>query len=143
MKKINYLLLITLVISNFIGCAHYLYSYGSSDIDIIDNECPIYSNRTVLLPPDEDQIYFGVTDNHSLGKKSEWLNNVFNTILNNSYINFKAISYWHENWEERDELFATLRIDSSTEALNTFCNRVGNIRFISKPLFSEPEVINN
>ncbi len=135
MKKINYLLLITLVISNFIGCAHYLYSYGSSDIDIIDNECPIYSNRTVLLPPDEDQIYFGVTDNHSLGKKSEWLNDVFNTILNNSYINFKAVSYWYENWEERDNLFATLRIDSSEEGLAAFQKGVKSNLFISEAMF--------
>ncbi len=81
-------------------------------------------------------LEFGVTDNHPLGSKSEWIDNAFNTILNNSYINFSAISYWNENWEEDDNIFANIRIDSSKESIDSFRNNIKNRRFISKTIFS-------
>lgn len=65
-------------------------------------------------------LEFGVTDNHPLGSKSEWLKDAFETILSAKYINFKAISYWHENWEDESGAFASLRIDSSEKSLATF-----------------------
>ncbi len=80
-------------------------------------------------------LEFGVTDNHSLGRKSEWLQDAFNTILNNKYIHFDAISYWNENWEEDDDLFATIRIDSSQRSLAAFRKNIQNKRFISQLKF--------
>ena len=80
-------------------------------------------------------LEFGVTDNHNEGNKSVWLNDAFETILNNPYIKFSAISPWHENWENDDETYSTLRIDSSEESLNTFKNLIKNERFISKARF--------
>ncbi len=65
-------------------------------------------------------LEFGVTDNHELGSKSEWLEDAFETILSKRYIHFKAISYWHETWQEEDGSIASIRIDSSQESLNTF-----------------------
>ena len=65
-------------------------------------------------------LEFGVTDNHPLGDKSEWLEDAFETILSGKYINFKAISYWHESWEEENRAIASIRIDSSQESLETF-----------------------
>ncbi|RLD30493.1 MAG: hypothetical protein DRI73_10265, partial [Bacteroidetes bacterium] len=97
----------------------------------------ITENKPVAL------LEFGVTDNHPLGKKSEWLDDAFSTILENSYIDFKAISYWHENWEEEDNLFATLRIDSSEESLNTFRLWSNNDRFVSETIFTNSDVSTN
>ena len=81
-------------------------------------------------------LEFGVTDNHPLGNKAAWLNDAFNTILNNRLLNFSAISYWHENWEEADNVFAALRIDSSPEALAAFRNNVKDKRFVPTLRFS-------
>ncbi len=82
-------------------------------------------------------LEFGVTDHHPLGKKSQWLKGAFAYILNqDSLLQFKAISYWHENWEEDDDLWATLRLDSSSTSLNTFKNLISNEKFISTLKFS-------
>ena len=75
-------------------------------------------------------LEFGVTDNHPMGSKSEWLEDAFETILSGQYINFKAISYWHETWEESDTVLASIRVDSSEESLETFKEYVQNKRFI-------------
>jgi len=80
-------------------------------------------------------LEFGVTDNHPLGNKSEWLEDAFKTILSGKYINFKAISYWHETWEESDDILASIRIDSSDESLETFKYYIDNKKFVFKEEF--------
>jgi len=75
-------------------------------------------------------LEFGVTDNHPFGNKSVWLEDAFETILNGQYINFKAVSYWHETWEAEDDIFASIRLDSSEESLETFKRYTKNSRFI-------------
>ncbi len=81
-------------------------------------------------------LEFGVTDNHPLGNKAEWLNDAFETISQEKYLDFKAISYWDETWEEKDNLFATISINSSQESLKTFQKNIANNKFISEGKFS-------
>ena len=92
----------------------------SDDAEAIDHHKPI-----ALLE-------FGVTDHHVGGSKSQWLDDAFTTILSNPYMKFDAISPWHENWENEDGTFTTLRLDSSAEVKETFRCWVNNPRFISK-----------
>jgi len=80
-------------------------------------------------------LEFGVTDNHPLGSKSEWLDDAFETILSGKYIDFKAISYWHETWEEEDGTFASIRLDSSERSLETFKSYTKNPRFVTEGSF--------
>ena len=84
-------------------------------------------------------LEFGVTDDYPSQSKSDWLNDAFATILDNPYINFKAINYWHENWENEDtgNPETKLRIDSSPGVLDTFRNLISNNRFISSARLSE------
>jgi len=76
-------------------------------------------------------LEFGVTDHHSEGSKSAWLDDAFMTILSNPYIDFDAISPWHENWENEDGTYSTLRLDSSHETLATYNKWIVNERFVS------------
>ena len=77
-------------------------------------------------------LEFGVTDNHPDGNKSAWLEDAYKTILSNPYLKFSAINPWHENWENEDSTFSSIRLDSSPEALATFKKWVSDERFISK-----------
>jgi len=86
----------------------------------------LHTNKPVAL------LEFGVTDHHPQGNKSAWLADAFQTILDNPYITFNAISPWHENWENEDGTFSTIRIDSSPESLATFRAWVQDQRFISE-----------
>ena len=75
-------------------------------------------------------LEIGVTDNHPSGKKSKWIRDAFNTILSNKYLNFKAVNYWHESWDD-DEDRASLKIDSSSESLSSFQKAIQNDKFTS------------
>ena len=76
-------------------------------------------------------LEFGVTDHHPQGSKSTWFNDAFATILSNPYIKFDAISFWHENWENEDGSYSTLRVDSSSESMATVKEWIANKRFVS------------
>jgi hypothetical protein len=73
-----------------------------------------------------------VTDYHSMGSKSEWLEDAFEAILNNEHLKFQAISYWNDEWEG-----ASMGIDSSEETLTTFRQLISNPRFTSELRFSQ------
>jgi hypothetical protein len=85
-------------------------------------------------------LEFGVTDNHHLGSKPIWIEGAFETILAKRYIDFDAISYWHESWEEEDNVFATIRVDSSAESLEVFKNYAKKSIFIHTLTLEEPKV---
>ncbi len=93
----------------------------------------ISSNRPLAL------LEFGVTDHHPLGRKDAWITDAFNTILDENHpVQFKAVSWWHENWEESDNLWATIRIDSSAESLAAFRDMAGHSRFVSSITATTP-----
>lgn len=73
----------------------------------------------------------GVTDYHSLGSKTKWINDAFNTIFTKKYMNFRAFTYWHEDWDN-DGSLTSLKIDSSPSALNAFKNAVQNEKVTSQ-----------
>jgi len=82
-------------------------------------------------------LEFGVTDQHPDGDKALWIENAFETILAKEYIEFKGVSYWHENWQEESGDSATLRLDSSPEALEMFKSYIQTPLFLSQGYFSE------
>jgi hypothetical protein len=82
-------------------------------------------------------LEMGVTDGRSDGTKKEWFEDAFSTILDNQYIKFNAINYWHESWTTPSGVEAKLKIDSSKESLETFQKLINNPRFISQTEFIE------
>ena len=76
-------------------------------------------------------LEFGVTDHHPDGNKSAWLDDAFATILDNPWINFSAINPWHEDWQNEDESWSRLRLESSPEVTRTFRKWVSDPRFVS------------
>ena len=75
---------------------------------------------------------FGVIEDHPNGTKSEWLEDAFDTLLNGDYLNFKAISYWHDDLGSGTD---GMKIDSSSESLETFKRLINNPRFQSSLQF--------
>jgi len=75
-------------------------------------------------------LEIGVTDNHSLGSKEKWLRDAFNTIVTEKYLHFRAINYWHENWDN-DGSLTSLKVDSSPEVLAAFKELIQHERFTS------------
>jgi hypothetical protein len=80
-------------------------------------------------------LEFGVAERGDEKNKKAWIEDAFNAILYNPYIEFKAISYWHETWKNDDGTSSKLKIDSSPQSLHTFTQLIQNPRFLSKATF--------
>ena len=78
------------------------------------------SNRDIKLSsPANGKIYFGAFPD-------------FGGILNNPHIKFQAINPWHEDWQNEDDTWTRIRLDSSTDIKVTFRKWIGDERFISE-----------
>ena len=117
--------------TNLYGAAEVDYTWKNFSDDLsIKAEAinEISSTKPIAL------MEFGVIENHPDGNKSSWYEDTFNTILNGDYINFKAISYWHDDWGNG---LGGMKIDSSAESLTTFKRLIGDPRFSSKLTFKK------
>ena len=65
-------------------------------------------------------------DEISENKKAKWIENAFVTLESNNYPNIKAISWWHENFDN-----SVLKVNSSSTSLTAYKNGVRSSTFIS------------
>ena len=59
-------------------------------------------------------------------KKAKWIENAFVSLESNNYPQVKAISWWHENFDN-----SVLKVNSSSESLNAYKNGVSSSTFIT------------
>jgi beta-mannanase len=62
---------------------------------------------------------WGVGEFPGSGNKAEWIRDAF-TIMGTKLPRVKAAVYWHERWQNEDETYSNLRINSSPEALAAY-----------------------
>jgi hypothetical protein len=67
--------------------------------------------------------------------KAHWINEAIGSVRSGRYPNIKAISYWHERWENDDESISDLRINSSKSSLNAYRTQISDSIFTSTPEF--------
>ncbi|PKL67776.1 MAG: hypothetical protein CVV28_03340 [Methanobacteriales archaeon HGW-Methanobacteriales-1] len=79
-------------------------------------------------------LEFGVTERGT--KKAKWISDALASIKKGKYPRIKAISYWHENWENSDGSMSRLRLDSSKSALSTYKNSIKSSFFVKKAQFT-------
>ncbi len=67
---------------------------------------------------------FGVGEFPSTGDKAEWFKEAF-FALEHKMPRIKAAVYWHERWQNEDQTYSNLRINSSSEAARSVSRRRG------------------
>ncbi|RMD85296.1 MAG: beta-mannanase [Candidatus Dadabacteria bacterium] len=65
-------------------------------------------------------------------KKANWIKDALESLASGRYPRIRAVSYWHENWENASGDMSRLRLDSSTEALNAYREGIANDIFIGR-----------
>ena len=118
---------------DWIGISVYGSSYageeGENFTEIMDESYPQLESISKTKPL--AILEFGITEEKG---KPQWIAEVLESIKNGKYPKIKAISYWHENWE--DGTISKLRIDSSKESLETYRRGINDPFFIDKPIFN-------
>jgi hypothetical protein len=81
-------------------------------------------------------ISCGNDENPTENKKATWINNAFNILESNAYPNLKAISWWHENFDN-----SLLKINSSSESLDAYKNGINSATFTTTPNINSNKLI--
>ncbi|HJT45803.1 MAG TPA: glycosyl hydrolase [Chthoniobacterales bacterium] len=63
-------------------------------------------------------------DEHGM-RKPEWIKQALD-LFRTRYPRIKAAVYWHERWQNEDQSYSNLRVNSSVEALNAYRQGVAN-----------------
>ena len=72
----------------------------------------------------------------SENKKAKWIENAFVSLESNNYPKVKAISWWHENFDN-----SFLKVNSSTASLEAYKNGVNSSTFVTIPSFNSNKLI--
>ena len=76
--------------------------------------CALDPTRPVMLAE------WGVGEFPRDGDKAEWLREAFTRFARGDYPRVKAAVFWHERWQNKDESWSNLRVDSSPAALRAY-----------------------
>jgi len=77
---------------------------------------------------------WGVGEFPASGNKAEWLNKAFED-FKVRFPRIKAAVFWHERWQNEDESYSNLRVNSSPESLDAYQKGVGDAYWIASPRF--------
>jgi beta-mannanase len=77
---------------------------------------------------------WGVGEYPAVGNKAEWIKKAFSDYQEH-FSKIKAAVFWHERWQNSDESYSNLRVDSSPEALAAYRLGVRDPYWVSHPRF--------
>ena len=105
------------------------------DFDLMYNELADVSSEKPLA-----LFEFGVTEDKPRGDKAQWLQDVFNLLMQAQYNRIKLISYWNQNFpiyqNNKIITYSMMAIDTSPDAVYVFRENINKNIFISKPILS-------
>jgi hypothetical protein len=78
---------------------------------------------------------FGVGEFPDMGSKAKWIQHAFAMMSSPQYSRIKAAVYWNERWQNADDTYSNLRVNSSLESLQAFREGVGNPYWLAAPLW--------
>jgi len=62
-------------------------------------------------------------------RKTEWIKQGLD-LFRTHYPRVKAAVYWHERWQNPDQSYSNLRVNSSVESLNAYREGVSNANWL-------------
>ncbi len=77
---------------------------------------------------------WGVGEYPKAGNKAEWIKEAF-IDFQKRFPKVKAAVFWHERWQNKDESYSNLRVNSSPEALTAYREAVQIPFWIDRPRF--------
>jgi beta-mannanase len=77
---------------------------------------------------------WGVGEYPSVGDKGAWIMEGFST-MKTLYPRIRGAVYWHERWQNEDDTYSNLRVNSSPAALQAYRKGVADPHWLDSPLF--------
>ena len=69
------------------------------------------------------------------GDKAEFIRDAFTGLNKGNYPRIKAAVFWHERWQNKDESWSNLRVNSSPAALKAYRQGVADAFWQDRPVW--------
>ena len=79
--------------------------------------------------------YGAAEDRSHPGRKAGWIRHAIASVARDRWPRIRALSYWHEAWQNHDGSWSNLHIDSSRAALSAYRRGISRPPFTSRPRF--------
>ena len=93
--------------------------------------CALDPNKPIMLAE------WGCGEFPKFGSKSQFITDAF-TLMSKKYPRLKAAVFWHERWQNEDDTYSNLRVNSTPESLEAYKKGVGNAFWLDKPVLRGP-----
>ena len=91
--------------------------------------CALDPNKPVMLAE------WGVGEFPESGSKAEFIQAAFADLSHGKFPRVKAAVFWHERWQNKDESYSNLRVQSSAGALKAYRAGVSDPFWLAQPEF--------
>lgn len=91
--------------------------------------CAIDPDKPVMLAE------WGVGEFPESGNKAEFIRDAFTGLSRGKYPRIKAAVFWHERWQNKDESYSNLRVQSSPGSLKAYRQGVADPFWIDRPAY--------
>ena len=91
--------------------------------------CNLDPNKPIMLTE------WGIGEYSESGSKANWIGDGFRAMRSGKYPRLKAAIFWHERWQNEDNSYSNLHVNSSPEALESYRQGVGNPFWIGEPVY--------
>lgn len=81
---------------------------------------------------------WGIGEFPASGNKAKWLRAAFAEMNAGRFPRLKAAVFWHERWQNGDESYSDLRVQSSPASLEAYRAGVADPRWLDRPQFTQP-----
>lgn len=93
-----------------------------------DQICTVDPTKPIMIAE------WGVGEFPRKGDKATFITDGL-TLLRTQYPRIKAAVYWHERWQNDDNTYSNLRVNSSVEALDAYRKGVANPGWLAQPIW--------
>jgi hypothetical protein len=121
---------------DWVGISAYGTQYESEDWMSVDRALTSYYRRLCAVDESKPVMLaeWGVAEFPSKGDRAQWLTEFF-ARLPKDYPRIRAAIYWHERWQNDDQTYSNLRVNSSPEALDAYRQGVASPYWLARPIF--------
>jgi len=90
--------------------------------------CKLDPNKPIMLAE------WGCGEFPKFGSKSDWINDAFRS-MKTKYPRLKAAVFWHERWQNEDDTYSNLRVNSTPESLESYRKGVADPFWLDHPVY--------
>jgi hypothetical protein len=123
--------------ADWLAISAYGTQYPSEDW--ITVEMTMTAHYRTLCKEDETKplmlAEWGVGEFPKKGDKAQWITKLL-TRIPKDYPRFRAAVFWHERWQNGDQSFSNLRVNSSAAALDAYQQGISDRFWLARPLFT-------